>query len=60
VVRRLAVVRFHRFIGVITVDDLIVDLSADRRELSRLIMSEAYSHSTTVRPRQSVDESAIE
>ena len=38
--RRLAVVSGSRFVGMITVDDLIVDLSADLRDLSRPIARE--------------------
>ncbi len=39
-VRRLAVTRDQRFVGMITVDDLIVDLAADLRDLSWPIRSE--------------------
>jgi len=39
-VRRLAVVRGGHFIGMITVDDLIVDLTADLHDLSRPVEAE--------------------
>jgi signal-transduction protein with cAMP-binding, CBS, and nucleotidyltransferase domain len=40
VVRRLAVLRQGQFIGIIALDDLIVDLAADLRDLSRPIQRE--------------------
>ncbi|MBF6556481.1 MAG: CBS domain-containing protein [Acidimicrobiales bacterium] len=40
VVRRLAVLRRGQFIGMIALDDLIVDLAADLRDLSRPIQRE--------------------
>lgn len=38
--RRLAVLAGNRFVGMITVDDLIVDLSADLQDLTRPIANE--------------------
>jgi signal-transduction protein with cAMP-binding, CBS, and nucleotidyltransferase domain len=40
-VRRLAVLRLGHFIGMITLDDLIVDLAADLRDLTGPIKGEA-------------------
>jgi CBS domain-containing protein len=40
VVRRLAVLRQGQFIGMLALDDLIVDLAADLRDLSRPIQRE--------------------
>jgi CBS domain-containing protein len=40
-VRRLAVLRLGRFIGMLTLDDLIVDLAADLGDLTRPIVGEA-------------------
>ena len=40
-VRRLAVLRLGHFIGMITLDDLIVDLAADLRDLAGPIKGEA-------------------
>ncbi len=39
-VRRLAVVRDGRFVGMITVDDLLVDLAADLVDLARPVTAE--------------------
>jgi len=39
-VRRLAVVRAELFVGMITVDDLLMDLAADLADLSRPITAE--------------------
>lgn len=39
-VRRLAVVRDGRFVGVITVDDLLIDLAADLVDLARPVTAE--------------------
>jgi CBS domain-containing protein len=41
-VRRLAVVDFDVFVGVITVDDLLVDLAADLSDLARPIAAEVF------------------
>ena len=41
-VRRLAVVDGDEFVGMITVDDLLVDLSADLSELARPIAAEVF------------------
>jgi CBS domain-containing protein len=38
--RRLAVVRDGRFVGMLTVDDLLVDLAADLSDLSRPVTAE--------------------
>ena len=40
-VRRLAVVDFDDFVGMITVDDLLVDLAADLFDLARPIAAES-------------------
>jgi CBS domain-containing protein len=39
-VRRLAVVRDEQFVGMVTVDDLLVDLAADLSDLSRPVIGE--------------------
>lgn len=39
-IRRLAVVRGGDFVGMVTVDDLLVDLAADLVDLSRPVMAE--------------------
>jgi CBS domain-containing protein len=39
-VRRLAVVRDEQFVGMITVDDLLVDLAADLADLARPVSAE--------------------
>ena len=39
-VRRLAVVREGRFVGMITVDDLLIDLAADLADLARPVTAE--------------------
>lgn len=39
-VRRLAVVRDGRFVGMITVDDLLIDLAADLVDLARPVTAE--------------------
>ena len=41
-VRRLAVVDFDDFVGMITVDDLLVDLAADLFDLARPIAAEVF------------------
>jgi CBS domain-containing protein len=38
--RRIAVVRDGRFVGMITIDDLLVDLAADLNDLSRPVLGE--------------------
>ena len=44
-VRRLAVVRDGRFQGMVTVDDLLVDLAADLSDLARPVAAEVlFSH----------------
>ena len=44
-VRRLAVVRDGRFQGMITVDDLLVDVAADLSDLARPVAAEVlFSH----------------
>lgn len=44
-VRRLAVVRDGQFMGMITVDDLLIDLAADLADLSRPITGEVlFAH----------------
>jgi CBS domain-containing protein len=40
-VRRLAVVRHGEFVGMITVDDLLIDLASDLADLSRPVIAEA-------------------
>jgi hypothetical protein len=39
-VRRLAVVQDEQFVGMITVDDLMVDLAADLSDLARPVSAE--------------------
>ena len=39
-VRRLAVVRGRAFVGMLTVDDLLVDVAADLADLARPVMAE--------------------
>lgn len=39
-VRRLAVVRGARFLGMITIDDLLIDLAADLTDLARPVTAE--------------------
>lgn len=44
-VRRLAVVREGRFVGMITVDDLLVDLAADLADIARPVTAEVlFAH----------------
>jgi signal-transduction protein with cAMP-binding, CBS, and nucleotidyltransferase domain len=45
-VRRLAVVDFDDFVGMITVDDLLVDLAADLFDLARPIAAEVFTGSS--------------
>jgi CBS domain-containing protein len=40
-IRRLAIVRAGRFVGMITIDDLLIDLAADLSDLARPITAEA-------------------
>lgn len=45
--RRLAVVRNGEFIGMLTVDDLLIDLAGDLADLSRPVMGETvFGHHT--------------
>jgi len=41
-VRRLAVVRGQEFVGMITIDDLLIDLAADLVDLSRPVTAEVF------------------
>lgn len=41
--RRLAVVRGEQFVGMVTVDDLLVDLAADLHDLSRPVSAEVLT-----------------
>jgi CBS domain-containing protein len=44
-VRRLAVVRDDRFIGMITIDDLLIDVAADLADLARPVTAETvFAH----------------
>jgi CBS domain-containing protein len=44
-VRRLAVVRDGRFVGMVTVDDLLIDLAADLSDLARPVTAEVlFAH----------------
>jgi len=44
-IRRLAVLRGERFVGMITVDDLLIDLAADLTDLSRPVTAEVvFAH----------------
>jgi CBS domain-containing protein len=50
-VRRLAVVRDGQFVGMVTVDDLLVDLARDLADLSRPISAEiAHAHRDSALP----------
>jgi len=51
-VRRLAVVRDGRFVGMLTVDDLLVDLAADLNDLSRPVTAEEAVLLATALPRR--------
>lgn len=42
-VRRLAVVRGERFVGMVTVDDLLIDLAGDLADLARPVTAEVLS-----------------
>ena len=54
-IRRLAVVRDGQFVGMITVDDLLIDLAADLSSLSRPVTAEVlfghHDSPTPVRPQ---------
>ena len=41
--RRLAVVRGEQFVGMVTVDDLLVDLADDLHDLSRPVSAEVFT-----------------
>jgi CBS domain-containing protein len=41
-IRRLAVVRGNQFVGMITVDDLLIGVTADLTNLTRPVMSEVF------------------
>lgn len=44
-VRRLAVVRGERFVGMITIDDLLIDLAGDLADLARPVTAEVlFAH----------------
>ena len=44
-VRRLAVVRGEQFLGMVTIDDLLIDLAADLADLARPVMAEVmFAH----------------
>ena len=49
-VRRLAVVRDGRFVGILSIDDLLVDLAADFSDLTRPVAGEVIfaHHDATV------------
>lgn len=50
-VRRLAVVRNGQFVGMVTIDDLLVDLARDLVDLSRPITAEiAHAHRDSALP----------
>lgn len=50
-VRRLAVVRDGQFVGMITIDDLLIDLAADLADLARPITAEAlFGHHDSAPP----------
>ena len=48
-VRRLAVLREGQFVGMITIDDLLVDLAADLSDLSRSVAAEILHRDSVVR-----------
>jgi CBS-domain-containing membrane protein len=60
-VRRLAVVDFDDFVGMITVDDLLVDLAADLFDLARPIAAEVFKPTDWAGPdaRQKVTRRAV-
>lgn len=50
-IRRLAVVRFGQFVGMITVDDLLMDLAADLTDLARPVAAEVlFAHHDSAVP----------
>ena len=50
-VRRLAVVRGEQFVGMITVDDLLMDLAADLTDLARPVTAEVlFAHHDSAVP----------
>ena len=50
-VRRLALVRAGQFVGMITVDDLLIDLAADLSDLARPVTAEViFGHHDTPLP----------
>lgn len=49
-VRRLAVVRGESFVGMVTVDDLLIDLAGDLSDLSRPVTGEVLFPQHTVQP----------
>jgi CBS domain-containing protein len=52
-VRRLVVVRDGRFVGVVSVDDLLVDLAADLSDLARPVTAEVlFSHHDSPLPQE--------
>lgn len=53
-VRRLAVVRGTRFVGMITIDDLLVDLAADMADIARPVTAELlFGHHDSAVPARS-------
>lgn len=59
-VRRLAVVDFDEFVGMITVDDLLVDLAADLFDLARPIAAEIFTPGDWAdQPRRSTDDVGV-
>jgi CBS domain-containing protein len=50
-VRRLAVLRDERFVGMITIDDLLIDLAADLADLARPVTAEVlFAHRESPTP----------
>jgi CBS domain-containing protein len=50
-IRRLAVIKDERFVGMITVDDLLVDLAHDLNQLSRPVTAEmVFGHHDSLTP----------
>jgi len=55
-VRRLALVRANRFVGMITVDDLLVDLAGDLSDLARPVTAEVvFGHHDALTPATTRD-----
>lgn len=53
-VRRLAVVRDGRFVGMVSVDDLLIDLAADLSDLARPVTAEVlFAHRDGMAPATS-------